>query len=110
SARSATTTSAMRHPSEPARRGAHHQTARACLPRNGSAAGTPLVVAQLVQVCSALVVRVEQVLVLLGDHLALELHARGDLALLDGEVLVEDGEALDLLPAVQARVELVDVA
>ena len=44
------------------------------------------------------------------DDLPLHLHAGGDLAVLDGQVVIQDNPALDGLPAVEPGVELVDVA
>src|SRR5699024_9162985 len=46
---------------------------------------------------------------LVRDDLAAQLEARGQLAVLDGEVPAEDVELLDLLVPVQAGIELVDV-
>src|SRR5262249_44448721 len=43
------------------------------------------------------------------DHPALELQRRRQRAVLDGQLVIEDGEPLDRLPARQPRVELVHV-
>ena len=47
---------------------------------------------------------------LLHDYLTTQLHARREVAGLDGELAVDDRESLDLLPAIQLQVQLVDVA
>src|SRR5271166_5604397 len=52
----------------------------------------------------------EAVCKLLHDYLATQLHARREIAGLDGELAVDDRESLDLLPAIQFQVQLVDVA
>src|SRR4029079_15358649 len=54
--------------------------------------------------------RVQLVLVLSGHDPTLELHARGEVSLLHGEVTRQDQELLDRLPAVEPGVDLVDVA
>src|SRR5690606_34894838 len=58
----------------------------------------------------ALVHLLDEVLVLALHHGPLQLQARGDLAVLDVEVARQETELLDGLPALQALVELLDVA
>src|SRR5690606_24096187 len=53
--------------------------------------------------------RVEDGGVVLLDDAPLDLHARRDLAGLDGPVVLQDRPLLDGLPAVETRVELLDV-
>src|SRR6476661_1458240 len=98
-------------PSLPGRTDRHSQVSDMVLRGPGRAAG------ELVPAGSAaadgLAARVEGVelpAVLLVDVLAAHLHARGQLPLLHGKVPLQDGEAFDLLPPVEAQVELVDVA
>src|SRR5664279_4382285 len=54
--------------------------------------------------------RVQLIHVLVRDDLTLELHARDEVAVLDGEILVQNDELLDLLPVVELGVELLDGA
>src|SRR5690606_23356449 len=58
----------------------------------------------------SLVHLLDEVLVLALHHGPLQLQARGDLAVLDVEVARQETELLDGLPALQALVELLDVA
>ena len=59
---------------------------------------------------SAFVKPVDPVAVLVDHHLALELQTRRQLAGFHRELAVDDCETLDLLPAVEMLVELLDVA
>src|SRR5580658_3610398 len=52
---------------------------------------------------------IQCLLVLLGNHTALHLERRRQLATVDREVVVEHSPLLDRLPPVQAGVELLDV-